>query len=176
MSENNKAPNEFSHLIDAYTPAKIAAFIEGAGVRKVHLPLIQIIALGFMAGAFIAFGAVFFTVTVTDSGLGLGRKRLLGGIVFSLGPILGVIGGAGLFTGNNLIAMAWAEKKVTMAETLRNGTLALWGQFDWRSGRDCPFGRNHECVRGRPGRNRECDRHGQGQFKFHGGFLQGDSV
>ena len=78
MSENNKAPNEFSHLIDAYTPAKIAAFIEGAGVRKVHLPLIQIIALGFMAGAFIAFGAVFFTVT--DSGLGLGRKRLLGGI------------------------------------------------------------------------------------------------
>jgi len=129
MSENNKAPDEVSHLIDAYTPAKIAALIEGAGVRKVHLPIIQILALGFMAGAFIAFGAVFFTVTVTDSGLGLGPKRLLGGIVFSLGLILVVIGGAELFTGNNLIAMAWADKKVTTVEILKNWILVYGANF-----------------------------------------------
>jgi formate transporter len=122
MADDKQAPNEFSHLVDAYAPPKIAALIEGAGVRKAHQPIIQTLALGIMAGAFIAFGAVFYTVTITESGLGFGPNRLLGGIVFSLGLILVVIGGAELFTGNNLIAMAWAEKKVTTAEILKN-----WG-------------------------------------------------
>ncbi|MBL6932019.1 MAG: formate/nitrite transporter family protein [Rhodospirillales bacterium] len=120
MSENNEAPNEFSHLVDAYAPPKIAALIEGAGVRKVHISLFRTVTLGVMAGVFIAFGAVFFTVTITNSGLGLGPNRLLGGIVFSLGLILVVIGGAELFTGNNLIAMAWADKKVTTGQILKN--------------------------------------------------------
>ncbi len=129
MSDNNETPNEFSHLIDAYAPPKIASLIEGAGVRKVHLPLLQTLTLGIMAGVFIAFGAVFFTVTITETGLGLGPKRLLGGIVFSLGLVLVVIGGAELFTGNNLIAMAWADKKVTTAEILRNWVYVYIANF-----------------------------------------------
>lgn len=73
-----------------------------------------------LAGAFITFGGMSYTVVVTGSELGLGPTRLLGGLAFSLGLILVVIGGAELFTGNNLIAMAWAERRVTTRRLLRN--------------------------------------------------------
>jgi formate/nitrite transporter len=108
---------------DAYAPAQIAHLVESAGVRKAALPALQTVTLGVLAGAFIAFGAMFFTVTVTDSALGLGATRLLGGLAFSLGLILVIVGGAELFTGNNLIVMAWADRKVTAAQLLRNWSL-----------------------------------------------------
>lgn len=107
---------------DAYAPAEIAARVEKVGVVKAKLPALQTATLGLLAGAFIAFGGMFFTLVMTDSGLGFGPARLLGGLAFSLGLVLVVIGGAELFTGNNLIIMAWADRKVTSAELLRN-----WG-------------------------------------------------
>lgn len=123
MSENTRNP------IDAYAPKEIAARVETAGVAKAHLNVLQTIALGFMAGAFIAFGAMYYTVVVTDSGLGFGAERFLGGIAFSLGLVLVVIAGAELFTGNNLIVMAWAEKKVTSRQLLRNWGLVYLANF-----------------------------------------------
>ena len=113
MSEQN---------IDAYTPAKIAELVEGIGVKKAALPTVPTLMLGLLAGAFIAFGAMFFTLVMTNQYMGLGSARLLGGIAFSLGLILVVVGGAELFTGNNLIVMAWADRKVTSLQLLRN-----WG-------------------------------------------------
>ncbi len=112
------APNAF----DAYKPAEMAALVARVGVAKARLPALQTVTLGLMAGAFIAFGGMFYTLAITDSGLGFGPTRLLGGLAFSLGLILVVVGGAELFTGNNLIVMAWAERKVTTAALLRN-----WG-------------------------------------------------
>ena len=56
---------------------------------------------------------MYFTLVMTGRELGSGPSRLLGGLAFSLGLILVVVGGAELFTGNNLIVMAWAERKVT---------------------------------------------------------------
>jgi len=109
-----------NYSLDAYKPNEIAKLIESGGVAKAELPLLKMATLGVLAGAFIAFGAMFYTLVLTGSGLGFGPGRLLGGVAFSLGLILVLVGGAELFTGNNLIVMAWAERKVSTAALLRN--------------------------------------------------------
>ena len=114
---------------DAYSPSQIAQLVENVGVHKATLPLLQTVTLAVLAGAFIAFGGMFYTVVVTGSELGIGVTRLLGGVAFSLGLILVVVGGAELFTGNNLIVMAWADRKVTTAELLRNWGLVYVANF-----------------------------------------------
>lgn len=115
--------------IDAYTPAQIALRVENAGVAKVNLALVPTMILAVLAGAFIAFGAMFYTLVVTGSELGFGPTRLLGGIAFSLGLILVIVAGAELFTGNNLIVMAWADRRVTHTQLLRNWILVYLGNF-----------------------------------------------
>ncbi len=122
-------PRDFAHASDAYAPAQIARLIEAGGVAKARLPLVKLAALGVLAGAFIAFGAMFYTLVVTGSDLGFGPGRLLGGVAFSLGLILVLVGGAELFTGNNLIVMAWAERKVSTAELLRNWVVVYLANF-----------------------------------------------
>ncbi len=95
---------------DAYAPAQIADRVCKIGLVKVTMPVPTMIALAVLAGAFISLGALFYTVTVTTGPGGaaapFGLARLAGGLTFSLGLIL-VVGGAELFTGNNLIAMVW---------------------------------------------------------------------
>ena len=115
-------PVKQDNPFDAYAPAQIAVLVEEVGVRKAHMPAIQTATLGLLAGAFIAFGAMFYTLVMTGSGLGFGPGRLLGGVAFSLGLVLVLVGGAELFTGNNLIVMAWAERRITSGQLLRN-----WG-------------------------------------------------
>ena len=114
---------------DAFTPQQITLQIESAGVRKAQLPALQTLMLGALAGAFIAFGAMLFTVVVTGSELGYGPTRLLGGLAFSMGLILVVIGGAELFTGNNLIVMAWADRRIGTLALLRNWALVYVSNF-----------------------------------------------
>jgi formate/nitrite transporter len=108
---------------DAYPPAQIARLVEQVGVKKATMPAVQTLALGVLAGAFIAFGAMYFTLVMTGSPLGFGPSRLLGGLAFSLGLVLVVVGGAELFTGNNLIVMAWAERRITSGQLARNWAL-----------------------------------------------------
>tara|TARA_B100000315_G_scaffold260597_1_gene323316 strand:- start:6259 stop:7059 length:801 start_codon:yes stop_codon:yes gene_type:complete len=115
--------------IDAYSPSEIAARVENAGVSKVNLSIQQTLVLGVLAGAFIAFGAVFYTFVITDTGLGFGLTRLVGGIAFSLGLILVVVGGAELFTGNNLIVMGWADGLISSRQLLRNWFWVYIGNF-----------------------------------------------
>ena len=114
---------------DAYAPPLIAARVENSGVGKANLGFLQTFVLAVLAGAFISFGAMFYTVVVTESGLGFGPQRLLGGIAFSLGLILVVVGGAELFTGNNLIVMAWASGKVKGRLLMRNWAIVFVGNF-----------------------------------------------
>ena len=99
--------------LEAYTPREIARKIETLGVTKARSDTLSLLVLAILAGAFIALGALFFTVVITRSGLGFGVSRLVGGVAFSLGLILVIIGGAELFTGNNLVAMAWASRRIT---------------------------------------------------------------
>lgn len=113
----------------AYKPAEIAALVESAGVAKARLPLVQTLTLGVLAGAFIAFGAMYYTLVMTGSGLGLGPGRMLGGLAFSLGLVLVVIAGAELFTGNNLIVMAWSSGLVSCTQVFRNWGLVYTANF-----------------------------------------------
>ena len=113
--------------IDAYQPKEIAARLENAGMTKAKAGALQLFVLALLAGAFIAFGAMVYTVTVTGSDLGFGPTRLLGGLAFCLGLILVVVGGAELFTGNALIVMAWADGKVATGPLLRNWGIVFLG-------------------------------------------------
>jgi len=109
--------------------AQIAEKVENLGVAKTRLGALQTILLGVLAGAFISFGAMLFTLVISDSVLGLGPTRLLGGVAFSLGLVLEVIADAELFTGNNLIVMAWAEGRVATWSLTLNWTLVYVGNF-----------------------------------------------
>jgi formate transporter len=105
---------------DAFSPAQVAERVENAGVAKARLPLVQLVMLGVLAGAFIGLGSLYYVIVVSDSTLGFAASRILGGLVFSLGLVLVVVAGAELFTGNNLLAMAWADGRITTAGVLRN--------------------------------------------------------
>lgn len=113
--------------VDAYAPREIAHRIETLGVTKARSDTVSVLLLAVLAGAFIALGALFFLVVVTRPIGGFGTTRLAGGVAFSLGLILVVIGGAELFTGNNLVAMAWASRRITTAELVRNWALVYAG-------------------------------------------------
>jgi len=114
---------------DAYAPREIARRVQEAGVAKARLPLLSLVMLGVLAGAFIGLGSLYYTIVVSDPGLTHALQRVLGGVVFSLGLLLVVVAGAELFTGNNLIAMAWAEGKVGTGEVLRNWAIVCAANF-----------------------------------------------
>ncbi len=120
-------------ITDAYAPAQIATRVRDVGVAKAKLPVLTMFVLALLAGAFIALGALFFTVTITTGSVAqpsaLGLIRLAGGIAFSLGLILVLVGGAELFTGNNLIAMARASGQVTTQQVMRNSGWVYLGNL-----------------------------------------------
>jgi formate transporter FocA len=128
--------------IDALLPPDMAAKAEAIGVKKAHLDPVSMFALAVLAGAFVALGAIFATTvsagtlatTAADGATAIttwptGWQRLLSGLVFSLGLILVVVGGAELFTGNNLIVMAWANGKVSTKLLGLNWLIVYAGNF-----------------------------------------------
>jgi formate transporter len=117
--------------IDALLPAEIALKAEAVGVQKTRLDVATLTALAMLAGAFIALGAMFATTVLAgaDGVLPFGVSRLLSGMVFSLGLILVVLGGAELFTGNTLMVMAWSAGKVRLSEMLRAWAIVYVGNF-----------------------------------------------
>ena len=114
---------------DAYKPAQIAALMESAGVAKARMPFGQMLMLAVLAGAFIAFGAAAYLMVMTGADPGFGPHRLLGGLVFSLGLILVIVGGAELFTGNALMVMAAVDGKITPAALARNWAVVYAGNL-----------------------------------------------
>jgi formate/nitrite transporter FocA (FNT family) len=117
--------------IDALLPPAMAEKAEQIGADKARLDTLRLLTLAVLAGAFIAFGALFANVVVAGAAetLPYGLTRLLAGLVFSLGLILVVVGGAELFTGNNLMVMAWAGGRITVGEVLRAWILVYAGNF-----------------------------------------------
>jgi formate transporter len=115
--------------LDVVPPARIAKLVEEVGVRKTELAFLPTLVLAILAGAFISFGGMLYTVVVTGPELGFGVTRLIGGIAFSLGLILVIIGGAELFTGNSLIVMAWADRKIKTTALARNWAIVFVGNL-----------------------------------------------
>ncbi|MEQ1518932.1 MAG: formate/nitrite transporter family protein [Usitatibacteraceae bacterium] len=114
---------------DSYSPKEIAERVQSAGVVKARLPLLQTAMLGMLAGAFIGLGALYYALVVSDASLGFAMSRVLGGVCFSMGLLFVVVAGAELFTGNNLLAMAWAEGTITSSELLRNWVIVCFANF-----------------------------------------------
>jgi formate/nitrite transporter len=106
--------------VDAYSPREIAERVGAVGVAKARLALPSMIMLGVLAGGFIGFGALYFTFVTSDPALGFVGSRVLGAVCFSLGLILVVVAGAELFTGNNLLVMAWADGQLSTGEVVKN--------------------------------------------------------
>jgi formate/nitrite transporter len=131
--------------IDALLPPEMALKAEAVGVRKAELAFLPMFALAVLAGGFIAMGAIFSTTLIAGAGsagvstadgslvyrmaLPYGIQRLLAGLAFCLGLILVVVAGAELFTGNNLIVMAWANRKVSTRKLLRNWVIVYLGNL-----------------------------------------------
>jgi formate transporter len=116
--------------LDALLPPEMARRAEEAGVRKCGMDAVTTFVLAVLAGSFIALGGVFATTALAGTGAApWGPIRVLAGVAFSVGLILVVVGGAELFTGNNLIVMAWASRRVATRALLRNWLIVFAGNF-----------------------------------------------
>jgi formate transporter len=115
--------------VDSLLPPEMALQAELIGVSKVNMSLSKTLVLAMLAGAFIAFGSIFFTTVTAGSTMSYGITRLFGGFSFSLGLVLVIVGGAELFTGNNLIIMAWANKKISTSQIFKNWVLVYLGNM-----------------------------------------------
>lgn len=127
MEENQK----IVLAADALLPPEMAAKAESVGIIKAKMGWRNLFLLAVLAGAFIALGAIFATTITTGASdrLTFGVAKLLGGLVFSLGLVLVIVAGAELFTGNNLIIMAWASRHVSTRQLLRNWSIVYVGNF-----------------------------------------------
>jgi formate transporter len=121
---------EQENQFDLLLPPAMAKRAEDLGVRKANIPFSKMFPLAVLAGAFISLGAIFCTIVLAgSSALPYGIARLAGGLVFCLGLILVIVGGAELFTGNNLIIMAWASGKVKTGSVLTNWGIVYLGNL-----------------------------------------------
>jgi formate transporter len=116
---------------DALSPEEMLEKAGSIGVNKAAIPFLNLLPLSFLAGTFIAFGAVFASVVSTGMpGVWpYGIIKLLQGLVFSMGLILVLIGGGELFTGNMLMVIAWAQKKISLLRLLHNWVIVFIGNF-----------------------------------------------
>jgi formate/nitrite transporter len=143
LSDRKMAGSPQSVTFDAILPAAIALRAEESGVKRAALSPVTVLVLAILGGAFISFGAIFATTVYAgnitaigadgsvafSAGLPYGITRLVTGLAFALGLILVALAGAELFTGNNLIVMAWASGKVRTRDVFRNWAIVFAGNF-----------------------------------------------
>jgi formate/nitrite transporter len=133
MSERKSGPTATAAplpRVDNLLPHEMAQACEAAGVTKAGRSAVALLVLGALAGAFIALGAIFMTTVLTGSGaLPWGVARLMGGVVFSLGLILVILGGAELFTGDALMIVACASRRITVRALARAWALVYAGNI-----------------------------------------------
>ena len=117
--------------LGSLSPQEMAEKAVEIAEKRSRLPILRMLLLAILAGAYIAFGAVFSAVSITGmSGVWpYGFMKVTAGVTFSLGLILVVVGGAELFTGNNLMVMAWINRKITLYALLRNWVVVYIGNF-----------------------------------------------
>ncbi|MGD0780953.1 MAG: formate transporter FocA [Dehalococcoidales bacterium] len=131
MVELNEKESESVSTYDELLPGEMASKAQDIGIKKANLDFLSTFALAVLAGAFIALGCIFFTISQTNGGVTIpwGISRVIGGFAFSLGLILVIVGGAELFTGNNLIIMAWASRKLSTWRVVRNWGIVYIGNL-----------------------------------------------
>jgi formate transporter len=129
MNEISRSPVPGS--VDALLPAEMAREAEAIGAKKVTQHFSSLMALSVLGGAFIGLGAMFATTVLAGAEdiLPFGLSRLIAGLAFCLGLILVIVGGAELFTGNMLMVMALAARKITLGQIVRAWSIVYVGNF-----------------------------------------------
>lgn len=119
MNEPRNTPQSRLSM-DPFAPGDIARRLEAANVSRASLPARRLLLLGLVGGVYISFGGALATLVLTDNILGYGLGRFVAGLAFSLGLIMLVVAGGELFTGNNMMVLALAGRKITFGAMLRN--------------------------------------------------------
>lgn len=129
MAESAETPPDIAS-VEASLPPDMALACEATGVAKANRDIVKLVTLGVLAGAFIAFGAMLMTVVTTGASvLPWGLYKLVGGLSFSLGLVLVIVGGAELFTGDALMVVAWASRRISARKLLRAWVLVYAGNL-----------------------------------------------
>lgn len=112
-------------------PNEIAVALREAGRKKTQLSLDRMFVLGILAGVYIGFGAQLATTVSMDLApkVGVGLSNMISGGVFSVGLMLVVLGGAELFTGNNLIWISFLSRRSKASAVFRNWATVFLGNF-----------------------------------------------
>ena len=97
MADRGAPPQPPIFNSNAYSPAEIKEAIEKVGVKKTNLPFLASFMVAVIAGGSIGLGALYYTIVVSDAELSFATARVLGGLVFSLGLAIVMVGGAELF-------------------------------------------------------------------------------
>ena len=112
-------------------PNEIAVAVRESGRKKTQLSLDRMFILGILAGVYIGFGAQLATTVSMDLApiVGVGLSNMISGGVFSVGLMLVVLGGAELFTGNNLIWLSFLSRRSKVTAVFRNWATVFLGNF-----------------------------------------------
>jgi formate transporter len=105
-----------------YSPKEIASIAVTAGVNKSHSSVLNLLILGFLAGAFIATGFLLDLHVIGTLPASWGSfSNLLGAAVFPVGIILTVLAGGELLTGNMMtLPIAWFARQISLLAVVRN--------------------------------------------------------
>ncbi|MBQ3438063.1 MAG: formate/nitrite transporter family protein, partial [Fusobacterium sp.] len=111
-------------------PSEVLDYLLGVCTEKGNKKIYKLILLGFMAGMYIAFGAVgsivaSSTLAKTNPGLG----KFVAGAVFPVGLIMVLLLGAELFTSNCMLAVAVINKNIGIKNLLKNWSIVYSFNF-----------------------------------------------
>lgn len=114
------------------SPDQILSKASGIYEKKARQNIKKNLVLSFIAGIFIALGAVASTIAsfnllADPSTIGLGK--LIQGLTFTPGLIFVLLAGAELFTGNNLMTIALFDKKISLKDLLKSWLVVYLGNF-----------------------------------------------
>lgn len=114
------------------SPGEILAKASDVYEKKAGQNIKKTLVLSFIAGIFIALGAVASTLAsfnflADPNKIGLGK--LIQGLTFTPGLIFVLLAGGELFTGNNLMAIAFFDKKISLKSLLKSWLIVYLGNF-----------------------------------------------
>ena len=106
--------------------------ISDAKIIKAGKPVHDLLIQGFLAGAYLSLAGaastmIAFNLLANPDTFGLGR--LVAGVIFPCGLILVVLAGAELFTGNTMMTLPLAQRRITLYAMLRNWGVVYFANF-----------------------------------------------
>lgn len=114
-----------------HKPQQIAEITVKNGVKKARNPILTVLILGFLAGAYIAIGFLLDIRVIASAPAEWGSiANFIGAAVFPIGLILVLLAGGELLTGNMMaVSMARICRRISTGEWLRNLILVTVSNF-----------------------------------------------